>query len=61
MTGTHATAEPRLHLIGYGDWTAPTSATQVGAGMNAHAAVDDIARALGGRPSSETADPRQPP
>ncbi|SEG75847.1 Predicted flavoprotein CzcO associated with the cation diffusion facilitator CzcD [Thermomonospora echinospora] len=49
LTGTRAHGEPRLHLIGYGDWTGLASATLIGAGMNARDAV----RAL-------TSHPRQP-
>jgi cation diffusion facilitator CzcD-associated flavoprotein CzcO len=33
--GTQAIKEPRLHLIGYGDWTGPASATLIGAGRTA--------------------------
>jgi thioredoxin reductase len=33
--GTQAINEPRLHLIGYGDWTGPASATLIGAGRTA--------------------------
>lgn len=33
--GTRATAEPRLFLVGYGDWTGPASATLVGVGRTA--------------------------
>ncbi len=44
--GTRAVAEPRLHLLGYGDWTGPASATLIGVGMTARAAVADIKTAL---------------
>ncbi|WP_083734698.1 ArsO family NAD(P)H-dependent flavin-containing monooxygenase [Actinomadura sp. CNU-125] len=50
MTGTHADAKPRLHLIGYGDWTGPGSATLIGSGINARDAADTITRELDGRP-----------
>lgn len=33
--GTQALDEPRLHLVGYGDWTGPASATLIGAGRTA--------------------------
>ncbi|MGW7680772.1 ArsO family NAD(P)H-dependent flavin-containing monooxygenase [Kribbella sp. NPDC054772] len=36
---THAIKEPRLHLIGYGDWTGPASATLIGAGRTARELV----------------------
>ncbi|WP_326718866.1 ArsO family NAD(P)H-dependent flavin-containing monooxygenase [Streptomyces sp. NBC_00243] len=49
-TGTRATAEPRLHLLGYGDWTGPASATLVGVGRPARDAAREIAELLkGGR------------
>jgi cation diffusion facilitator CzcD-associated flavoprotein CzcO len=31
--GTQATKESRLHLVGYGDWTGPASATLIGVGQ----------------------------
>ncbi len=34
--------EPRLHLLGYGDWTGPASATLIGVGRTARAAVHDL-------------------
>lgn len=43
--GTRALAEPRLHLLGYGDWTGPASATLIGAGRTArHLAAEVIAQ-----------------
>ncbi len=33
--GTQAVDEPRLHLLGYGDWTGPASATLIGVGRPA--------------------------
>ncbi|WP_329052901.1 FAD-dependent pyridine nucleotide-disulfide oxidoreductase [Amycolatopsis sp. NBC_01488] len=42
-TGTRAVDELRLHRLGYGDWTGPASATHIGIGMTARAAVADIA------------------
>lgn len=44
--GTRALAEPRLHLLGYGDWTGPASATLIGVGRTARAAVAEIAGEL---------------
>jgi putative flavoprotein involved in K+ transport len=44
-SGTAALAEPRLHLVGYGDWTGPASATLAGVGPSARA----TAAALAGR------------
>ncbi|WNM37963.1 hypothetical protein RMN56_22875 [Micromonospora halotolerans] len=46
--GTRSVDEPRLYLLGYGDWTGPASATLVGAGRTARATVADIASRLGG-------------
>ncbi|MEU8798523.1 ArsO family NAD(P)H-dependent flavin-containing monooxygenase [Spirillospora sp. NPDC048819] len=40
--GPRALAEPRLHLLGYGDWTGPASATLIGAARTAR----DVARAI---------------
>ncbi|WP_055600093.1 ArsO family NAD(P)H-dependent flavin-containing monooxygenase [Streptomyces aureus] len=42
--GTQVLAEPRLHLLGYGDWTGPASATLIGVGRPAR----DAARAISG-------------
>lgn len=44
--GTRADAEPRLHLLGYGDWTGPASATLIGVGRTARAAVTEITDGL---------------
>ncbi|MFD5267383.1 ArsO family NAD(P)H-dependent flavin-containing monooxygenase [Streptomyces sp. NPDC058335] len=42
LEGTRSVAEPRLHLLGYGDWTGPASATLIGVGRPAR----DAARAV---------------
>ena len=44
--GTRALGEPRLHLLGYGDWTGPASATLIGAGRTARDTVAEITRQL---------------
>ncbi|MEV6757119.1 ArsO family NAD(P)H-dependent flavin-containing monooxygenase [Streptomyces sp. NPDC051214] len=44
--GTQAADEPRLHLLGYGDWTGPASATLIGVGRPARDAARQIARLL---------------
>lgn len=44
VEGTHAIGEPRLHLLGYGDWTGPASATLIGAGRTARETVAEIMR-----------------
>lgn len=41
--GTRTVDEPRLHLLGYGDWTGPASATLIGVGRPARDAARDIA------------------
>ncbi|CRK52011.1 putative FAD-dependent oxidoreductase [Rhodococcus sp. RD6.2] len=40
--GTRALKEPRLHLLGYGDWTGPGSATILGVGRTAKSAVAEL-------------------
>lgn len=47
VTGTTAADEPRLHLLGYGSWTGPASATLIGVGPTAKATVAKISAALG--------------
>ncbi|MCL7425388.1 ArsO family NAD(P)H-dependent flavin-containing monooxygenase [Streptomyces sp. YS415] len=44
--GTRAVDEPRLHLLGYGDWTGPASATLIGVGRTAREAAQQIAYRL---------------
>ncbi|MFJ9865406.1 ArsO family NAD(P)H-dependent flavin-containing monooxygenase [Streptomyces sp. NPDC101165] len=44
--GTRAADEPRLHLLGYGDWTGPASATLIGVGRPAREAAREIADLL---------------
>jgi putative flavoprotein involved in K+ transport len=46
VKGTHSTVEPRLWLVGYGDWTGFASATLVGVGRSARSTVNEVARAL---------------
>ena len=43
----HVHGEARLHLLGYGNWTGPASATLIGVGPTAKAAVHTIATELG--------------
>ncbi len=40
--GTRADGDPRVHLLGYGDWTGPASATLIGVGRTAKAAVKEL-------------------
>lgn len=49
--GTRDVAEPRLHLVGYGDWTGPGSATLIGVGRTAREAVAEVTAGLGVAPS----------
>ena len=53
VEGTRSVAEPRLWLVGYGEWTGFASATLVGVGRSARATVAEIADALkGDRPAA---------
>jgi cation diffusion facilitator CzcD-associated flavoprotein CzcO len=47
VRGTRSVREPRLWLLGYGDWTGYASATLIGVGRTARATVDEIVGALG--------------
>ncbi|WP_331453543.1 ArsO family NAD(P)H-dependent flavin-containing monooxygenase [Streptomyces sp. SS162] len=47
--GTRALREPRLHLLGYGDWTGPASATLIGVGRPARDAARSVGELLGTR------------
>ena len=40
--GTRSLDEPRLHLLGYGDWTGTASATVIGAARTAKTCVADV-------------------
>ncbi|MFE5819059.1 ArsO family NAD(P)H-dependent flavin-containing monooxygenase [Streptomyces sp. NPDC056479] len=42
-TGRRSVDEPRLHLLGYGDWTGPASATLIGVGRPARDAAREVA------------------
>jgi cation diffusion facilitator CzcD-associated flavoprotein CzcO len=46
VSGTRAVREPRLWLVGYGEWTGFASATILGVGRTARATVADIDTAL---------------
>ena len=50
VQGTRSAREPRLWLVGYGNWTGFASATLIAVGRSARATVDEIAAAL--RPES---------
>jgi cation diffusion facilitator CzcD-associated flavoprotein CzcO len=49
VDGTRAQHEPRLWLLGYGEWTGYASATLIGVGRTARATAAEIAEALGAR------------
>jgi putative flavoprotein involved in K+ transport len=42
--GTEAVDAAGIHLLGYGDWTGPASATIIGVGRTARHAVDSLTR-----------------
>jgi putative flavoprotein involved in K+ transport len=43
VAGTRSVREPRLWLVGYGDWTGFASATLIGVGRSARATVEEVA------------------
>jgi cation diffusion facilitator CzcD-associated flavoprotein CzcO len=45
--GTHAIKEPKLWLVGYGDWTGYASTTLIGVARSAKATAEEIAKSLG--------------
>ena len=45
VRGTRSVREPRLWLVGYGDWTGYASATLIGVGRTARATVEEISAA----------------
>lgn len=44
--GTRSKREPRVHLVGYGDWVGAASATLIGVGRSAKATVAEIVGSL---------------
>jgi putative flavoprotein involved in K+ transport len=46
VQGTHSIKEPRLWLVGYGNWTGFASATLIGVGRSARSTVQEITEAL---------------
>jgi putative flavoprotein involved in K+ transport len=46
VPGTRSVAEPRLWLIGYGEWTGFASATLIGVGRTARATMEEIRAAM---------------
>lgn len=52
VEGTRSAREPRLWLVGYGQWTGFASATLIAVGRTARATVDEVVAAL--RPAEST-------
>ena len=50
VVGTRAVREPRLWLVGYGEWTGYASATLIGVGRSARSTVDEIVKSSGNVP-----------
>ena len=48
-SGTRSLEEPRLWLVGYGEWTGFASATLIGVGRSVRTTVDEIVAALAER------------
>jgi cation diffusion facilitator CzcD-associated flavoprotein CzcO len=48
VDGTRSVREPRLWLVGYGEWTGYASATLIGVGRTARSTAQEIAAVLGG-------------
>jgi hypothetical protein len=46
VAGTRAVREPRLWLLGYGEWTGEASATILGVGRYARSTVAEVAAGL---------------
>ncbi|WAG76862.1 ArsO family NAD(P)H-dependent flavin-containing monooxygenase [Metapseudomonas furukawaii] len=42
VAGTHSIAEPRLWLVGYGEWTGSASATLIGVARTARSTVSEV-------------------
>ncbi|HEU5425186.1 MAG TPA: ArsO family NAD(P)H-dependent flavin-containing monooxygenase [Nitrolancea sp.] len=55
VAGTRSVAEPRLWLVGYGEWTGFASATLIGVGRSARATAEEIAASLAGTPQRPAA------
>ena len=51
--GTRSLVEPRLWLVGYGNWTGFASATMIGVGRTARETVNQIVAELGEVPAGE--------
>ncbi|SIR95701.1 ArsO family NAD(P)H-dependent flavin-containing monooxygenase [Pseudomonas sp. A214] len=54
VDGTHSIQEPRLWLVGYGEWTGAASATLIGVTRTARSTVNEIAAFLVGPSDAQT-------
>jgi cation diffusion facilitator CzcD-associated flavoprotein CzcO len=54
VAGTRSVREPRLWLVGYGEWTGFASATLIGVGRSARSTVDEIVKSSGNLPIHAT-------
>lgn len=52
VRGTRSIVEPRLWLVGYGEWTGFASATLIAVGRTARATVDEVVAALAPSPGA---------
>ncbi|SFD56372.1 Pyridine nucleotide-disulphide oxidoreductase [Actinopolyspora alba] len=52
--GTRSLEQPRLHLLGYGEWTGAASATLIGVGRTARSAVAELTAELDGSPEQRS-------
>lgn len=48
VIGTEAVEAPGVHLVGYGDWTGPASATLIGVGRTVRSIAQEIGRSAAG-------------
>jgi putative flavoprotein involved in K+ transport len=55
LNGTRSLLEPRLWLVGYGDWTGMASATLIGVMRSARSTVREITMALDNQAPRTTA------
>ena len=46
VAGTRSVSQPRLWLVGYGNWTGYASATLIGVGRSARATLQEVQEAL---------------
>ncbi|SCX94286.1 Predicted flavoprotein CzcO associated with the cation diffusion facilitator CzcD [Pseudomonas sp. NFACC37-1] len=53
VEGTHSIQEPRLWLVGYGEWTGSASATLIGVTRTARSTVDEIVAFLAGQSTTD--------